>query len=150
MMSTETESTETESSAEPVRRKDQVEFLALASIQRLRRVVSPLPVSAQSEDQQRKFRELVAWYERVCVDDRYSNPPPVDGVEALFAMPLGNSLHDRFVSIVRDAIRVAEELVRYRQLVGNFVRADPRSCEIARARLELSILSTRARLDEFS
>ena len=143
-------STEIQGRPQPVGRRHQLESLALASIQRWNRFVRPLPLSAQSEEQQRQFRGLVAWYERVCADDQYSNSPPVDGIEALFAMPLECTLHDRFLSVVREAIRVAEELVRCRQLARDARLADSRSSEIARARLELSISAARERLDQLS
>ena len=141
-------STETVRRSHPVGPRDGLESLALASIQRWRRIVIPLPLTAQSEDQETKFRGLVAWYERACVDDRYSSAAPVEGIEALVAIPLGRTLHDLFVSMAREAIRVAEELVRYRQLKSSPKRADPRSREIARARLELSIATARERFDQ--
>jgi len=141
--------TETEKCSQPPGRRDGLESLALASIQRWRPVVRSLPLTAQSEVQQRKFRGLVAWYERVCADDVYSSAAPGEGMEALLTMSLGSSPHDLFVSIARDALRVAEELVRYRQLITDSEHADPRSRDIARARLELSISTACERLDHF-
>jgi len=141
-------STETVRRSDPVGPRDGLESFALASIQRWRRIVIPLPLTAQSEDQETKLRGLVAWYERVCGDDRYSSAAPVEGIEALLAIALGSTLHDLFVSMAREAIRVAEELVRYRQLMRDSGRADPRSREIARARLELSISTARERFEQ--
>ncbi|HXW80301.1 MAG TPA: hypothetical protein VEJ84_12425 [Acidimicrobiales bacterium] len=141
-------STETVRRSDPVGPRDGLESLALASIQRWRRIVTPLPLTAQSEDQEKKFRGLVAWYERVCADDRYSSAAPVEGIEALLAIPLGNTMHDLFVSMAREAIRVAEELVNYRRLMSESGHADPRARDIARARLELSISTARERFDQ--
>jgi hypothetical protein len=103
--------------------------------------VRDLPQLLSTEDRNQAARVLVRWYVDVFEDEAYSADPPIEGLDALIdelaeaAVPVDTHAE---LAQVRWAVRVAEELVRWRSSVvesgeGTRERAD------ATNRLELAI-----------
>ena len=89
--------------------------IAMASLGRCRRSVCALPLFAPFERLLRGLNGLVAWYQRVCEDDRYTNAAPVEGLRALSRMLTDPKTSDLpSVAVSAKAVRVAEELVAFR------------------------------------
>lgn len=111
--------------------------IAAAALERWRQAVRSLPAIAASEHGT-ALRGLVSWYERLCVDERYSNPPPSEGLDALFLVEQERSSSTaRVLVAARWAIRVAEELARCRQLEG--LGDDEAAMSLQLSRLELAL-----------
>ena len=100
--------------------------IAMASLTRCRRSVCSLPLLAPSEPLHRRLAGLVAWYQRVCEDDRYTNDAPKEGLRALSRMAMLPKTSDMpSVIVSAKAALVAEELVLYRRAVDLGGEADP-------------------------
>jgi len=93
-----------------------------------------MPVMETSEESRTALRSLVAWYERVAVDDSYNNPAPADGLDALAAQEHGpNRFRDR-VQVAHWAVRVAQELAECRR-----THLDDGDSVLAYAKLDLAL-----------
>ncbi len=102
-------------------RFERVAALAQAGLQRWASFVRPLPLVLVPEDQRVALRSLVNWYERVCVDESYEGSAPPEGLEVLGAFDGSHSrTADDPVKIAHGAVRLAEDLVDYRQLLGGY------------------------------
>jgi hypothetical protein len=94
------------------------------------------------------IRSLVAWYERAFFDAEFEEPPPSEGLDAvvdelaLAAQPI-DSL--RAIADARWAIRVGEELVKWRQCRSLGPGASPLGS--ATNRLELALEEARRQLE---
>lgn len=138
-------------------RFERVALIAVAGLGRWTRFVRPLPLLSLSDGQHRSLNTLVAWYERVCADERFANPPPTDALQALALLLPGlpPSSAETLV-IARGAIRVAEELVDYRRLLeyrrqlGGVNRANARVEEFALSSLEQTTQLACDRLDSLA
>ena len=94
---------------------------------------------AHSDEARTALRRLAAWYERICVDDMYKNSAPADGLDALAAGKRGSdSLRIRRVVVAHWAIRVAQELARFRRQ-GFAGDADQTAALLAHAKLDLAL-----------
>jgi anti-sigma B factor antagonist len=82
---------------------------------------------------------LVAWYERVCTDVRCSSPSPVEGLDAFVDEFTDGSAYETFMrfGLARWAIRVSEELVRWRASLSDNVA--PSKGRVLSSRLELAL-----------
>ena len=94
---------------------DGAERAALAALALWRRSVRSLSHLAGG-DRQSALLGLATWYEHVCADGRFDDPPPMEGFEALYQVEdeLPPRLRELIVS--RWAVRVADELARCRRL----------------------------------
>jgi len=100
--------------------------IAMASLSRCRRSVCALPLFAPSERLHQGLGGLVAWYLRVCEDDRYTNDAPGEGLRALSRlMTLPKTSTITSVLLSGKAVRVAEELVFYRRTSDPEREPDP-------------------------
>lgn len=131
--------------------------VAQAGLSRWARFVRPLPFATLHERDRPALRSLVGWYERVCVDEQYSSPPPRAGMEALLAQCQRNSRPvDNPALVARGAIRVAEELAEYRRLLGyreqlrTGTSTEAKTEEISLTRLERVTQAACERLDLFA
>ena len=116
--------------------------MAVAAMERWRLSVRSLPTL--SSEHESPLGGLVAWYERVCVDERYAIPPPVEGMDALFVIEQERSAAAaRGLVVARWAVRVAEELVLCRQM-ANEGNATPEGMGLTR--LELALHAALARI----
>lgn len=123
---------------------EQVTRNAVAALERWRHWVRSLPRVANGEHRV-ALQGLVAWYERLCVDDRYANPPPVDGMDALFQTEQErSSATAKELVAARWAVRVAEELVNCRQVVNQ--AGDEAAITVGVSRLEMALHGAHERL----
>jgi len=116
--------------------------IAMASLGRCRRSVCALPLFAPSERLHRGLIALVAWYERLCEDDRYTNDALDEGLRALARItvsPKTSTIPSVIVSA--RAVRVAEELVAYRRAM----EPDPTALEAAMVDLMIAMRRTKSR-----
>ena len=111
-------------------------------------LVRILPSLILQEDRRDGTRGLVVWYRRVFEDAGYASGPPIEGLDALIdelaPFVVASDVHVGLAR-ARWAIRVAEELVRWRSCSdgnGN----DPVRASRARDRLELAITGARRQL----
>jgi hypothetical protein len=108
-------------------------------------LVRRLPQLLGTIDRKRAVGALVSWYADVSEDDAYSADPPIEGLDVLIdelaeaAVPI--EIHAELAQ-ARWAVRVAEELVRWR---SSLVESGEGTRETADAtsRLELAIEGTR-------
>jgi hypothetical protein len=107
--------------------------------------VRDLPELLSTEDRNQAARVLVRWYVDVFEDEAYSADPPIEGLDALIdelaeaAVPIDTHAE---LAQVRWAVRVAEELVRWR---SSLVESGEGARDTADAtnRLELAIEGAR-------
>ena len=96
--------------------------------------------SANRSDQERSaLRDLVAWYEQICIDEKYDGPAPRDGLDALTAQESGpDNLLIRRVVVTHWAVHVAQELAEFRRrrAAGD---DDPGALLLAHAKLDLAL-----------
>jgi hypothetical protein len=117
-----------------------VALLARAGVERWARFVRPLPLVAVLEEHRVALRLLVAWYERVCVDDGYVCSPPPVGLEALAAIASSDGPSQRDpIATARGAVRVASALVDYRRILEEY-RQLIRDGEDVELQLKVSVL----------
>jgi hypothetical protein len=108
-------------------------------------LVRSLPQLLSTDDRKRAVGALVSWYAEVSEDEAYSADPPIEGLDALIdelaeaAVPMYTHAE---LAQVRWAVRVAEELVRWR---SSLVESGEGTRETADAtnRLELAIEGAR-------
>ncbi|HXX90473.1 MAG TPA: hypothetical protein VEI83_09655 [Acidimicrobiales bacterium] len=118
--------------------------IAMASLGRCRRSVCALPLFAPAERLLRGLNGLVAWYQRVCEDDCYANAAPSEGLRALSRMSRDPKTSDLpSVIVSTKAVRVAEELVAYRAVMG--VGGEPDSSALLGAMEELVVAMRKTR-----
>lgn len=123
---------------------EQTTTTAVAALQHWRHPVRSLPMLGTGEHGI-ALRGLVAWYERVCVDERYANPPPADGLGALMLTEQERSAATAEGFLVAWwAIRVAEELVRCRQLAQE--ERGEAAVSVGLARLDVSLQTALERI----
>jgi hypothetical protein len=111
-------------------------------------LVQSLPQLISTHVRKRGVSALVEWYERASEEEEYSADPPIEGLDALIdelveaAVPV--EIHAELAR-ARWAVRVAEELVRWRR---SLVECGDGTCETADAtsRLELAIEGARRQL----
>jgi len=120
--------------------RERIDSLAQAVIDRLAGLVRPLPALSRSDSERRVLHGLTAWYERVRIDDHYANPPPAEGIEALFTLAVGEERASNSAALALRAIRVAVALSAFRRLRTSTVRSREKR-DVARSRLELAITS---------
>lgn len=101
---------------------------------------------AGRDEHRAPIRGLIDWYVEVWSDEEWSEPPPMDGLDALADELSATTQGDRFarLGLARWAVRVAEELVRLRAAVGR--RAAPATVLVAGSRLELALGAAGRRL----
>jgi hypothetical protein len=121
--------------------------VARSALERWRWAVRGTPfITDNSDDTQKALRGLVAWYERICVDDTYDSPAPSDGLEALATHQPGpeSPLRRRYL-ICHWAVRVAEELADWHRRVyaGD---GDAAAIGLAHAKLDLALRGALDRL----
>jgi len=122
----------------------QTERTAVAAMELFRQFVRSLPLVAIN-DCQRDLRGLVAWYERVCVDESYAARPPVGGMHALLIAECERSASTaKGLVVARWAIRVAEEVVNLRSTLA--WHQDEEALSVAQGRLELALQTALERL----
>jgi hypothetical protein len=127
--------------AEPRASFDQTLASAVAALHRWRSWVSALPLmQARAGSQLTELRGLAAWYERMCADDCYANPPPTEALDVLDELERdGSETNLERLVVVRWAVRVAHELAQCRSLLANGGTDDVRAASIAAARLEVAL-----------
>jgi hypothetical protein len=134
---------------------NRVAVLARAGVERWARFVRPLPLVAVLEEHRVALRQLVAWYERVCVDEGYVCSPPPVGLKALSAVASSDGPSQRDpIATARGAVRVASALVEYRRILDDYrhLTRDSENTELqlkesALCQLELAAQSVRRFLD---
>ena len=95
--------------------------------------------TSPSDGARTALRGLAAWYDRICVDETYDNPAPVDGLDALTAEERGpDSLLLRHVVVAHWAVRVAQELAECRRR-GHGGDGDPAATLLAHTKLDLAL-----------
>jgi hypothetical protein len=108
-------------------------------------LVRRLPQLLSVDDRKRAVAALVRWYADVCEDDAYSVHPPIEGLDALVdelaeaAVPV--QIHAELAQ-ARWAVRVAEELVRWRSSLYESGEGTRETAD-ATNRLELAIEGAR-------
>jgi len=116
---------------------------AVAAMERWRHWVRSLPVMA-GEEHRTALRGLVAWYERVCADERYASFPPVEGMEALLLVEHERSgATARGLVAARWAVRVADAVAKCRQVSDG----DDQARVVALAKLEVALHEALARIE---
>ncbi len=115
-------------------------MVAVAAIECQRRRIRTLPLLAGSDELHVPLRGLTAWYERLCEDCDYATPPPAEGLEALprVAQHITGSARKE-IGTAWWAVRVAQEVVACRQLLGSQDHANGSSFELALSRLETAM-----------
>jgi len=104
-------------------------------------LVRKIPELLDKDDRKRAVPSLVLWYEQVSEDEGYSVDPPIEGLDVLIdelaeaAVPIETHVE---LAQARWAIRVAEELVRWRRCRGRSGE-DSRATADTTDRLELAI-----------
>lgn len=113
--------------------------VARSAIESLREIVRSVLLATRTGDEGIALRGLATWYERMCVDPDYANPPPDGGIAEL------NGLSDlvRFklrLMVAYRAVRVADELSasRRRRFSSD---STPEELHTVLARLELALHS---------
>jgi hypothetical protein len=111
-------------------------------------LVRILPSLILQEDRSDATWGLVVWYERVFEDAEYASGPPIEGLDALIDelahFVVASDVH-LSLARARWAIRVAEELVRWRSCADR-TGDDPVRVSRARDRLELAMEGARRQL----
>jgi hypothetical protein len=131
-------------SPDPLQSFEHLSQHAVVALERWRHWVRSLTMLASGEHRV-ALRGLVAWYERLCVDGGYANPPPADGMDALFQTEQERSSATAQGLVgARWAIRVAEELANCRQLVSQ--GDDERAAAVGLSRLEIALHEALERL----
>lgn len=89
--------------------------VARSSLVRWEHTVRMVLRMSGSEEARNVMHGLASWYERMCIDAEYSNPPPEDGVDAMMALgPMpADSPRDPLMVTFR-AVQVARELATCR------------------------------------
>lgn len=108
-------------------------------------VVRALPHLVGVEDRRTPMRGLVAWYGRVVECDDFATDPPMEGLDALVdELALVTVPFDVHAELARArwAIRVAEELVRWRRLADG----DSESTKCTADRLQRAIEEARTHM----
>jgi hypothetical protein len=112
---------------------------ARSALQHWQWAVRGVPFISTSDEARTALCGLAAWYERICVDDKYDNPAPPDGLDALAAYEHGTDL----LLLRRDLVShwafcVAQALAGFRRqrLVGD---SDPVAASLVRAKLDLAL-----------
>ena len=120
--------------------------LAVAVLMRSRRMVRAQLLALDRGDARLALRGLAAWFERMCNDPEYRNPPPEEAMVALAV--LGNSSPlswvDHLAALCR-VIHLARELAACRQVwsVGD---QDLDARVVALTKLELTLETSTATL----
>jgi len=99
--------------------------------------VRGMPFAVESDESRPALRGLAAWYERISVDDAYTNPAPAAGVEALEAEVRGPDRLPRSLQVAHWAVRVAQELAECRRTRLGAV--DLAATCLAEARLDVAV-----------
>ena len=114
--------------------------VASSALRRWRWAVRGSPSTSASDDQARiALRGHVVSFERICVDDQYDVPAPIDGLDALTIQEEGSdSLVDQRVVVTCWAVRIAQEMAKLprRRIAAD---AGPASALLARANLDLPL-----------
>jgi hypothetical protein len=131
-------SADEESSAEAKLARD-----AGKALQGWRPAVLNIPNGARGEGRIRALENVVRWYERACSDTAFTEPAPLEGLDALTDELTEARSHDGLGRLagVRWAVRVCEELVHWRACRGGDVA--PTTAGAASARLELALTGAR-------
>ncbi len=104
-------------------------------------LVRRLPQLVSTDDRKRAIAALVSWYADASEDEAYSADPPIEGLDALIdelaeaAVPV--DIHAELAQ-ARWAVRVAEELVRWRSSLYESGEGTRETAD-ATNRLELAI-----------
>jgi hypothetical protein len=113
--------------------------LARCSLEQWQWAIRELPLKATSDPARTALRGLAAWYERMCAEDTYGDPAPMDGLDALTAQERepGNLVLQRVV-VTHWSVRVAQELAGFRRqgLAGD---NDLAAASLAHAKLDLAL-----------
>jgi hypothetical protein len=114
-----------------------------------RDLVRGIPHLITVEERKRAAWGLVAWYERVLEGDDFDLDPPIEGLDTLIdQLALVSLPHDAHAELgrARWAIRVGEELVRWRRCLGT---SGPGSSPVGPAtdRLELAVEEARRHIE---
>jgi len=115
--------------------------VAHTTLERWRKAVRSALLSAEGpEVSLRALRGLAAWYERMCVDSDYHNPPPQEGLGALVLLGGTSELSPRSSQLAsaHKAIRLAQELAACRAQWHSDEGASSQG-ETALTRLELAL-----------
>ena len=112
---------------------------ATAALESWRPTVVAVPRWTRTSNRAEPLGDLVSWYERICRDRDYRDPPPVEGLDALvdeLASAPSDGARDH-LGLARWAIRVAEELAYWRTKSRH--GADLAPARVAKSRLELAL-----------
>jgi hypothetical protein len=123
--------------------------VALAAMRRQRSAVHALP-SLASKELRVSLRGLVAWYERLCIDREYATPAPAEGIDALPRVTLDAEAPSYEAVTAWWAVRVAEEVVACRRLLGNENDVHGAEFEVALSQLEIAMYGWNDRLNDFT
>jgi hypothetical protein len=135
---------------EPDRRPPEIDFAADAAtlLRSWQRLITGLPELVGPGDRRRAVRELASWYERVLECEGYAADPPLEGldvlVDELVHVNVSFEVHAELAR-ARWAIRVAEELVNWRNCLGTAGPGSPPTGP-ATDRLELAMESARRQI----
>jgi hypothetical protein len=118
---------------------------AVSSLRTWHVLVRKLPDLISVEEREPPVRGLVAWYEHVFGYEDYAEDPPIEGIDALIdelAVPaVPYDVHAELAR-ARWAIRVAEELVRWRLCLDSAGPGSPATA-LATDRLALALQEAR-------
>ncbi|GEM_PF-6555210 len=115
-------------------------MVAVAAIESERRTMRVLPLLAASDELRVPLHALAAWYERLCIDTEYATPAPAEGIEALpLIAQLVTGTPRCEVRAAWWVVRVAEEVVVCRQLLGSGDDSDSSKFELALSQLEIAM-----------
>jgi hypothetical protein len=113
--------------------------VALCALADWRWAVRGSPSESLSDHARTALLGLVAWYERICVDDQYDSPAPVEGLAVLTARERApNSVLTHRVVVTYWAVRVAQELAEFRRRRITF-EDDPAAVLLAHTKLDLAV-----------
>jgi hypothetical protein len=93
-----------------------------------------------SEELRVALRGLSAWFERVCIDGDYVTTAPAEGIDALHHITQQSpDLSTGHATVAWWSVRVAEDIVKCRQLLRPSDTIDDIDLDVAFARLELAL-----------
>lgn len=115
-------------------------MVAVAAIESQRRTMRVLPLLAGSDELRVPLHGLAAWYERLCIDADYATQAPAECIEALrLIAQLVTGIPPYEVGAAWWVVRIAEEVVACRQLLGSGNDADSSRLEMALSQLEIAM-----------